>query len=196
MSCVSEETMPPATGHVEVGSKSCHVCPALSMNAQLCPGESCPRGAPSRTVLWWSCAEGRTGDGRGPRAGTAAGTGCDGGWDGRGGRRRGVAASVLGPAMPESSWRGVSEVLKSHVAAQPMLQDYRGSGALLPWDGRAHTRRTTATSESSLNQSGSASEFERALQGGDSGDLEAPGQGAWAEESRCPPWREGVARVS
>lgn len=43
---MSEETMPQATGHVEVGEELPRDV-QLSMNAQLCPGEeTAPRGSP------------------------------------------------------------------------------------------------------------------------------------------------------
>lgn len=88
-----------------------------------------PQRGPSHAVLWWSCAEGRLEAGA-LGAGTVIQTrAVMGGGMGGGGRSRSAAALVLGPRPNPSLWHGLDEVLKSHVAAQPTLWDYRGPGA-------------------------------------------------------------------
>ena len=123
----------PATGHAEGWwAKSCPLCPA-DPDAQ---GPECqamswrellPRGALAVTrcggaVLradwrrgpWGASTVIQTRVVMGGGVGVGAVSSCSG----------------TGPAWPNPSlWHGLDEVLKSHVAAQPILWDYRGLGA-------------------------------------------------------------------
>lgn len=116
--------------------------PSCVLERKLLPG-----GAPSRTVLWWSCAEEQTGS-EGPCGAEQSiwNRGSDGG--GMGAGAGGGGRWVLGARPNPSPGVGLGEVLKSHVAAQPMLQDYVARVLPGPWIRRAHTAGPQPTSRS------------------------------------------------
>ena len=92
-----------------------------------------PQRGPSHDALWWSCAEGRLEAGALGDWYSHPDQGGDGGsgMEGRGlGAEPVSSCSGAGTAQPNPFlWHGLDEVLKSHVAAQPILWDYRGPGA-------------------------------------------------------------------